>query len=278
MKLYINDEFAPLKHVVVGSADHVPAHVSYKPDDIQFTNFHPLPWDLETLKKQHDAFCQLLSSFDITITTPDSSSTLPQQIYTRDTAFVVGSQLYYSGIRRFADRIGEISPLLTALSLEDQQIVKLENPIEGGDVLVLDEDTVFVAQSSRTSKEAIQELSQHIHVEKLLLGPSVMHLDTRLTLLPKNLALIYPHVFSKTDLHTLSTRFTLIEVEKDDEMNLGANVFFINPETVIVPSEYPNIAKALGDHGFDVRSIPYSEVMRFGGSFHCTTMPIERKY
>ena len=76
--------------------------------------------------------------------------------------------------------------------------------IEGGDVIVLDEETLFIGNSERTSGVAIQRLSERLFEKKMYarvfeinIPPMrlFMHLDTIFTVIDQDLCLCYPDAF-----------------------------------------------------------------------------------
>ena len=276
MKLWITDEFSTLKKVVVAWGDYIPKYGEYKSKDPEFLKFHPYSWNKDLLLKQQEAFFSKLEKYKIKLVFPKTDSSLPWQIYTRDTGFVIGDKFFYTADRKFGDRNGEIGKLLKVLTLKADQLIALKGEIEGGDVIVNTKDEVYVGNSSRSNRQAITNLSEFVNCKVLSLGEKVMHLDTRLVPLPGNIALIFPGSFSKADLKFLAGRYELIEVFEDEVKKLGTNVFVINPEVVIVPKTHSRIARLLAQKKFKVETIDYSEPIALGGSFRCTTLPLER--
>ena len=104
-----------------------------------------------------------------------------------------------------------------------------------------------------------------------------MHLDTRLTLLPKQIALVNISAFQNTDLNFLRSNYKIIEVHDSETKKLGTNVFVINPETIVVPMQHIRIAKEIESFGLKVELVDYTEPINLGGSFRCTTLPLLRE-
>lgn len=276
MKLHITDEFSQLKSVVVCRADQVPHYKDYQTTDQEFIKYHPYSWDKELMRKQQDAFFTVLDRYNVELIFPKTSPLLPFQMYTRDTAFVIGEKLYYAGFRKYGDRNGEISALLDCLQLPSEQAILLHGEIEGGDVVVNLNNSCYLGQTSRTDAVACKELETYVEVRPFTLGDHVMHLDTRLVLLPKNIALIYPKSFKKEDFDELKSRYILIEIYDDEVKKLGTNVFAVDPETLVVPLQHMRVADELKQHKFKLEIVDYTEPINLGGSFRCTTMPLER--
>ena len=197
-------------------------------------------------------------------------------MYTRDTAFIIKDKLYYSSIRRLGSRNGEIESLLDVLHLQNEQIIQVEDEIEGGVVLIEDVSTVYIGHGSRTSSNSIAFLSRTLNVKYFELGQNVMHLDTRLTLLPNKVALVNISAFKENDLEYLKSKFNIIEIFDSETKKLGTNIFVINPETIVVPKQHIRIAKEIEKYELKIELVDYSEPINLGGSFRCTTLPIER--
>jgi N-dimethylarginine dimethylaminohydrolase len=277
MKLKITGEFNELKKVVVCWGTHVPEYETYKTDDLEFNKFHHGSWNKDLLLKQQELFFKKLEKYNVELLFPKTDKDFPWQMYTRDVGFVIKSKFYYAEDRALKDRNGEIDLLLELLSLTADDIVKLSGKIEGGDILVLNEDQVYVGISSRTNQEAIKMLSDRIKTRTFLLGKSVMHLDTRLNLLPNHIALIYPEAFSRLDLRYLQDKYRLIPVSGDEAIKLGTNILIVNPETVFIPTQHQRIARIISDYGLNTELVDYSEPIALGGSFRCTTLPLVRE-
>lgn len=251
----------------------MPEAEGYENDHPEFDQFQMLPWDREKLLRQQQAFYDVMERHNVRLHFVPHSDRHPWQIYTRDTGFVVGDTLYFAEDRQLPERVGEIE-LIRAL-LPDVPMVALPGQIEGGDVMP-DGDLVFVGLGTRTTPEAAKALSEHAEVVPLYLGPTVMHLDTRMTILPGRRALICTEPFQMDDLEMLRRRLRFIEVTPEEARAMASNVFVVDPETVIVHEGFPRIVAALRDEGLRVHAIDWSEPNALLGSFRCATLPLVR--
>jgi N-dimethylarginine dimethylaminohydrolase len=132
------------------------------------------------------------------------------------------------------------------------------------------------ARNETSGADAVEELRTHIEVIPLYLGPNVMHLDTRMTILPGRRLLIFPGAFRADDLAMLQDRFTLIEVTETETRAMGTNVFVVNPETVVVHAGHARIAQAIEAAGLRAEHVNYSEPNALLRLFRCSTMPLVR--
>lgn len=277
MILNVTNEFNALKSVVVCWGYNVPLYEEYKTDDPEFTKYHPHSWDKDLLLKQQEGYFKLLERYNVRLVFPRMEKHLIWQMYSRDTAFVVGDSLYYSGVRKLNARNGEIDLLLKSLELPNEKVIKLDSEIEGGDVLVTGANSVYIGHGSRTTPEAISEMKSTLDVKVFELGENVMHLDTRLTLLPKDIVLANLESFDQDSSSYLMDKYSVVNIDAVETDKLGTNVFVLNPETIIVPTQHQRIANELKSLGLHVEVIDYTEPINLGGSFRCTTMPLERE-
>jgi len=277
MKLNINDEFGDLESVAVCWGYNMPQYGTYTTNDPEYVKFHPNSWDNNLLLKQQEKFFKRLEKYKVELIFPKLKKNLTQQMFTRDTAFVIGDKFYYSNTRKFKVRNGEVECLLEILKLRPEQCIAVDEEIEGGDVLVQSNNSVLIGHSSRTSKKAIEYIKKYINIRAFELGNHIMHLDTRLTHLPKNIVLTYSSAFSLKERGYISKKYNVIEVNDKEVKELGTNVFVVNPETVFVPAQHKRIRDELINKGLCVESIEYSEPINLSGSFRCTTLPLRRK-
>lgn len=153
-----------------------------------------------------------------------------------------------------------------------------EGNIEGGDVLI-DEDTLYIGDSGRTSRKAIATLRQelpHLNVVSLHFPEKYLHLDCLFNPLSSREALIYPQAFADSDLRRLASRYSLIEINEDEQFRLGTNVLSIGNRTVISQPVNPDVNKKLRQRGFTVIEVDLSEITKSGGAFRCCTLPLLR--
>ena len=277
LTLNIRDETSPLTDLCVCRGTAIPDCEGFLNDHPEFETFPVGRWDRANFNAQQEALYEVFDRYGVRLHFIEHHPDLPWQAYTRDTGFVIGDKLYYAARRELPEREGEIDQLRRSLpALRDDDFVEIEQGrIEGGDVLP-DGDVVFVGLGTRTTPDAVSELAKHVEVVPLHLGPQVMHLDTRMTILPGRRLLTWPGNFKPDDLAMLQDRFTLIEATEAEAKDLGTNVFVIDPETVVVHSGHERIAQSVEAAGLRVERVGYSEPIALLGSFRCTTMPLAR--
>jgi N-dimethylarginine dimethylaminohydrolase len=276
--LKIENEFSPLTDLCVCLGESIPEYETYVNIHPEFTKYHTSRWNKQKLLDQQHSFFDVLQRYGISLHFIEQNPGLPWQMYTRDTGFVVNNKLFYCSNRGLPERIGEIDTAIKSLSsiIGNNVIEIARGTIEGGDVLV-DDGMAYVGLSARTTQEAADNLAEYIDVVTLELGQNVMHLDTRMTILPNKKLLIFTPAFAENDLRRLREKFDLIEVTQRECYGLATNVFVIDPETIVVDSAHTRLIKKLEDTGFWVEAVDYSEPIAIAGSFRCTTLPLARQ-
>lgn len=135
---------------------------------------------------------------------------LPNLYFMRDSAFVFRGTLF---ICSMAHQVREGETLLTELAIrhsgvcEVAEVVRMEGPIEGGDIAVLSPDVIVAGLSQRTSPRALDTLAreaaaragERITVIGLLLPAqrSTIHLDMVFTQIDRDLALVHERTVSR---------------------------------------------------------------------------------
>jgi N-dimethylarginine dimethylaminohydrolase len=272
MKVHIEDEFSPLKKVAVCLGTSLPYSDDYVTDDPQELKWGWTKWDRDLLLRQQHEFFDRLGKYNVELIVLDTEPELIWQMYTRDTGFVIGDTFYFSEKRTLRARHGEIEKFLAKVEPEKVQVI--QGKIEGGDVLA--GETCLVGISNRTQRPAFDELAKFVKAKPLLIGDDVMHLDTRLTILPNNFALGHLEAFTAADQEFIKKTYKIIPTTKEETQYLGTNVFVVNPETIFVEQSQRRIQDQLKQANFNVESIAYSEPIALGGSFRCTTLPLVR--
>ena len=143
----------------------------------------------------------------------------PNMYFTRDHASMIGDRLQISSMflqaRRletiFIRMIQKYHPLFKNVDLAYHE--EIPYGIEGGDVFVLNQDSLMIGLSERTTEEAIEWIAAKYLVEKELVKQIVvvqipsrrayMHLDTVLTMVDKNKFLMYPGIKDQVNIYWL---------------------------------------------------------------------------
>lgn len=163
------------------------------------------------LKKDVQNLKQYRTLSDLTLDSyPFYLPPLPNMYFTRDHGAMIGSRLQVSSMFNPARRLETIflrfiqkyHPLFKKIDLSYHE--EIPYGIEGGDVLVLNKDTLIIGLSERTTEEAIEWVAQKYLVQKELVKQIIvvqiptkrayMHLDTVFTMIDRDKFLMYPGV------------------------------------------------------------------------------------
>jgi len=165
---------------------------------------------------------------------------LPNLIFTRDIAAIIGEKLLLTWGKREARKremlltkfIADHHPVFCNISTYDFHSLHPDLSIEGGDVIIFDENTVFIGKSERNSKEAIDAILpicfdegfNKVVVVDLPKLRSIMHLDTIFSRISENEVLVYPPLFHQKEMkgHPISTYLiekgqSIFDVESKNE-------------------------------------------------------------
>jgi arginine deiminase len=189
--------------------------------------------------------------------------------------------------------------------------------IEGGDVLVLSDDTVMVGIGERTAPAAVEILAgrlfeastvQRVIAVHLKRDRSVMHLDTVFTMVDVDKFNVFPGLLDSVDVHVITPDAggrVRVEHVHDLETSLydtfgrsdlvfiptggdaigmlreqwddGNNTLAIEPGVVVAYSRNVETNRRLRDSGIEVLELDSSELCRGRGGSRCMTQPIVRE-
>ncbi|MGV2622635.1 UNVERIFIED_CONTAM: arginine deiminase family protein [Halobacillus marinus] len=275
-KVGCRTEYATLKKVLVCK----PAYMKIG-EVINETQKHygDVGIDTSIALKQHEAFVRVLQEFGVEVLEIPAEHRLNEQVFTRDIAFTIHDRLFIASMKQ-AVRRGETEALSKWLTQEGIPAERpLSSSIEGGDVII-DEDTIWVGISGRTSEEGASELAARLpdyRMEPLCLQEDILHLDCVFNIISPETAIIYPPAFTKEGLEKIKSRFRLIPVTKKEQFYMGPNVLSIGEGRVISLPQNDRLNGVLQSEGFEVVPVDFSEIIKSGGSFRCCSMPLQRQ-
>lgn len=227
---------------------------------------------------QHRRFVAALQENGVETAMLKPSSHFPEQVFTRDIGFTLKDAVFISDMAA-SIRQGEEEELQKWLAQRRIQFQSLgSHRVEGGDVLI-DQDTIFIGISSRTSEKAIRELEQKLpslQVIPVNFNERYLHLDCVFNILSPTEALIFPEALNSETIAMLAERYTLIPVNREEQFALGVNVLSIGGRRVFSQPQNSGVNAQLRQHGFHVIEIDFSEIIKSGGAFRCCTMPVIR--
>lgn len=218
--------------------------------------------------------------------------------FARDPFFTIGSSVI-EGSLRFFHRRNEILPIRNILTEEtynsnayyvsvppadiSQGIHSEAGPfLEGGDILVLGK-TVFVGNSGLASnRNGYRWLKSYLshwdyQVVEVPLRKEVLHLDCALSPVREGLMIVCEEAMPNGIPEPLKS-WDRIRVPYQDLAYLAVNGLPVNEEVYITDPKFEYIAGELQKRNIRVELIDFQISRSLGGSFRCSTQPLERSY
>jgi N-dimethylarginine dimethylaminohydrolase len=159
---------------------------------------------------------------------------------------------------------------------------------EGGDILRIDATTVAVGLGFRTNQEGFRQLRDLLQIQgtELLgfdlpysLGPrACLHLLSLVSLLDKDLAVIYKPLMPVRCWELLSERFELVEVPDEEFETMAPNVLALGPRRCLMLEGNPRTRRRLELAGCEVETYRGRELsLKAEGGPTCLTLPLWRQ-
>ncbi|MGL4740042.1 MAG: dimethylarginine dimethylaminohydrolase family protein [Sarcina sp.] len=233
--------------------------------------------DYKLMFEQYNNFLKILTEYGVKIYFLNPSFG-ENQVYTRDIGFVI-DDIFFISKMSMIERKKETIALKEFLKKEkiNIHIYEMKNNIEGGDVII-HENRVFIGLSTRTSLDAIKELENYLNIHKKDMkiipirfnSEKMLHLDCVFNVLNDNSCLLSEYIYDKTKIENHFENYYYIN--NDISLELGVNIVCM--ENNIVISSCKKISHILEERGVTVIYSDYSEIVKGGGSFTCSTLPI----
>ena len=261
-------------------------------------------------QREHDVFSDLLRDEGIEVVMLTDlldedqagiAETLPNMVYTRDVCMV--SKLGAHSLRMtYAAR--QVEPFLIEKAMEKLGVPiaqRITPPalVEGGDFVWLNEETAMMGFITRSNEAGVNMVR-----EKLMGGGAVkefvavplpsfrVHLDGAVMVMSPDIALfheaslgLYPaYVYDEEGVRLQYLRdylegkgLEVIEGNDTEVRVFGTNIVGLGDHKCVSYEWNERIVGILDDRGFDVLTIPGSQLSIGGGGPHCMTCPILRE-
>ncbi len=302
LKLNVNDEIAPLKAVVLGTAASCGptpiAEEAYDPKSLEHILAGTYPKE-EDMLPEMEAFAEVFKKHGVQVFRPEVIKDC-NQIFSRDIAFVIGNKLIKANI--LPDREKEFDAILHVLEyIDPKHIIHApeEIHVEGGDVMPWN-DYIFMGTytaddypdwiTARTNKEAVAFIMEQFPDKKVKsfelrkstnARENALHLDCCFQPLGKGKAILHKNGFLVEEEYQWLVDFfgkeNIFEISADEMYQMFSNVFSISPEVVVSERNFTRLNNWLRDQGFTVEEIPYSEIAKQEGLLRCSTLPLIRE-
>lgn len=160
--------------------------------------------------------------------------------------------------------------------------------VDGGDLLWLAEDHLVAGRGFRTNAAGVRQLCallgplgvevSEAHLPVHSGGGHCLHLLSLISLLDRDLAVVYPGLFPVPLWQELAARgIEIVEVPDDEFATQGSNVLALGPRHVVVLEGSPETRRRLEAAGCRVESYRGDEIShKAEGGPTCLTLPIHR--
>ena len=275
IKTQCHSEYDTLRRVIICQPEYMA--IEEVINDVQ-KKYEDENIDVNVAMRQHEEFEEKLKEHGVEVIKLPASEQFPEQVFTRDIGFTVGDDIFVAEMASDI-RKGEEEALEEWLDDEEIPFNTTNDRVEGGDVIV-DQDTLYVGISSRTSEKAVRKLKQDLPEHKIIRIPfneNYLHLDCVFNILSPEVGLIFPKALDSTMINMLAAKYTLIEVSEEEQFTMGTNVLSIGDKKVFSLPQNKNVNAQIRAYGFEVIEVDFSEIIKSGGSFRCCSMPIVRE-
>ena len=272
---------APLRRVLVRS-----------PDPRSLEKWREFGWreapDANRLVAEHEEFCQRLADSGAKVVYGRSPVDAdPDAIYAHDVSLTSDEGAI---LLRPGKELRRVETVAAAADLEAACVPivgSLDDPAcaEGGDIVWLDERTLLVGRTYRTNGAGIDALRRAlpgIDVVAVDLphfrGPgSVLHLMSVISMLDRDLAVVYPPLAPVRLLELLAERdIRTIDVVDEELDTMGPNVLALAPRVALAAEGNPKTRRRMEAAGLDVVLYPSAELGKGDGGPTCLTRPLLR--
>lgn len=233
-----------------------------------------------TMVRQHKRLVDVLRAEDVEVDFLPPVRDLPYQHATRDVGIVIGDTIVLSNLKEKTRQLETeiVEPILGKYGL--RVLIPDQGFLEGGDI-IMDNGRLWVGLGARTDEWGAEFLHRNFgrdyDVIPLRFDPQYTHLDTILGVLGRGHALLYEPAFDPSSLKRIYKVYpSVISLTDKEQENAGANVLCLSRDEVVSIAENQSVNKQLRRLGYKVTTIPFSEVIKSGGSVRCDTLPVER--
>lgn len=239
----------------------------------ELTFIDRIPIDYTKAQGQHRDYCEALEACGVKVVRLPAADNLADSVFVEDTAIIL-------------DEVAIITPMGIASRRPEPALIEpdiarfrptlhinLPATIEGGDVMRLGK-AIFVSLSTRTNDAGIEALRTlaapyGYTVTKVTLR-DCLHLKSACTALDDQTILVYS---AGVDTSAFE-EYKLVEVAADEPG--AANVVRAN-SSILMNSQYPQTAKIVEEHGYQVCAVDTSEFTKAEAAMTCMSLIIEEK-
>ncbi|RPG32209.1 MAG: amidinotransferase [Muricauda sp. TMED12] len=286
MKLFVNDETAPLEVVILGIGEDRGQPRDINPMIRKHLSNNTFP-STNDICCEIEEFERILRQNNINALRPDNIPNV-EQIFVRDIGFVIEDYFFIANMRH-RSRSDEIKGIKHVVEQFEKKVIKIPEGviIEGGDIILWN-DYIFIGIGDRTSVKGADFIKKTFPNKKVIMleltvdqtDPSrnVLHLDCIFQPIGRDEAIIYLRGFKTMpyDLLRLFPSNKLIKINLEQKDRMFSNIFSISPEIIIIETGFTELKIELENRNYTVYEINYKETSKLNGLLRCSTLPLRR--
>jgi len=243
--------------------------------------------DLETARREHAAFAELLASLGTSVDILEAETDSPDLVYAFDPLLITdrGAIPLRPGKPNRQGEPNAIEGWTRNHGIPTIGRIEAPGTIEGGDTLWLRPDLFCIGRTLRTNQAGADQLAALVGGDVRVFdvpygrGPAeLVHLMSVVSPIADDVAVVFLPLLPVGLWQLLQDlRYRLVEVDEDEYPTLGCNVLAVRPGVVILAEGNPKVAGALAAHGVEVHSYAATEIgVNGSGGPTCMTRPILR--
>jgi len=230
--------------------------------------------DIQLAKAQHHSYVSVLKENDITVLELLPCDEYPDSVFMQDPALLgLGRSIIgrFGEISRRGEELNLVSELNQLQMVKNSPLLRVSSPatLEGGDIMVTDQQQLFVGQSSRTNSSGILQLQAFLpDTQVTTVKTDSLHLLCGCSYLNESTMIITPELVSPQNFPNLKhITFAVEDAYASDALYLGNR-------RVLLPSGFPNASKKLRQGGYTPVEVDVSEFRKGDGGVTCLSSPI----
>lgn len=230
--------------------------------------------DMNLALEQHNNYIEYFKNSGISVTVLEPVNEYPDSVFVEDTAVMIpfdGGTAAFLTCPGAESRRGEVAAMNTALSIEADEIIKMEEGglMEGGDVLLMG-NTFFVGIDTRTNTSGYEQFAKAAEKFAYKVVPVPFengkpHLKTELSALDPETLIISERFAKRAEFSSFKK---LIAPVGED---YSANCLYLG-EKLLAPYGFPKTAELLDKNGYKPDFIDMSEFRKMDGGLTCLSL------
>jgi len=224
--------------------------------------------DLELAIQQHRRYEDCLRDLGVRVNSLPAEPELPDAVFVEDPAVVVDEVAVLTRMGAESRRPDSVSLGRALADFRPLRYLREPATLEGGDILRIGR-TLFAGVSVRTNREGIRQLAGELEPLGYQVVPievsGCMHLKTGCTALDDQTLLANRDWIDTTPLAS----FRILDVPPAEPW--AANILRIG-DTIVIPEAFPATADRIREHGWTVRTVDISELMKAEAGLTCMSL------